>query len=40
MALLRKAYLVKILRLIKKINNVKEDPGRKTYSNFDFSQDA
>ena len=37
---LRKAHSLSILicRLIKKINNVKEDPGRKTDSNFDFSK--
>ena len=40
MALLRKAYSVKIWRMIKKINNVREDLGRKTDSNFDFSQAA
>ena len=39
-AMLRKAnaHSVDICKLIKKINNVKEDPGRKTDLNFDFSQ--
>ena len=43
MAVLRKenSHLVDIFRLIKKINNVKEDLRRKTDSNFDdFSQAA
>ena len=39
MAVLRKAdaHSVVICRLIKRINNTKEDPRRKTDSNFDFS---
>ena len=42
MALLRKAnsHSVVICRLIKKINTVKDNPRRKTDSNFDFSQAA
>ena len=40
MAMLRKvnSHSVDICKLIKKINNVKEDPGRKIDLNFDFSQ--
>ena len=40
MAVLRKANYnsIAICRLIKKINGVKDDPRRKTDSNFDFSQ--
>ena len=40
MAVLRKSSSrsADICRLIKKINNVKEDPRRKTDSNFHFSQ--
>ena len=40
MAVSRKAnsHPIVISRLIKNINNVKEDPGRKTDSNFNFSQ--
>ena len=40
MAVLSKAnsLSVVIFRLIKKINNVKEDPRRKTDSNFNFPQ--
>ena len=42
MALLRKAnsHSVVICRLIKKISTVKDNPRRKTDSNFDFSQAA
>ena len=42
MALLRKAnsHSVVICRLIKKINTIKNNPRRKTDSNFDFSQAA
>ena len=42
MAVLRKAnsHSVVICRLIKKINTVKDNPRRKTDSNFDFSQAA
>ena len=42
MAVFRKAnsHSFVICRLIKKINNVKEDPRRKTDSSFDFSQAA
>ena len=41
-AVLKKAnsHSVVICRLIKKINNIIEDPRRKTNSNFDFSQAA
>ena len=41
-AVLRKAnsHSVVICRLIKKINTVKDNPRRKTDSNFDFSQAA
>ena len=42
MAVLRKAnsHSVAICRLIKKINDAKEDPRRTTDSNFGFSQAA
>ena len=42
MTVLRKSasHSVIICRLIKIINNVKEDPRQKTHSNFDFSQAA
>ena len=32
------SHLIDIGRLIKKINNLKEDSRRKTHSNFDFAQ--
>ena len=34
------SHSIDICRLIKKINNAKENPRKKTDSNFDFSQTA
>ena len=40
MAVLRKAHSHLIVFIDQKINNVKEDPRRKTDSNFDLSSSA